>query len=201
MKDIISLDQLDVENGRYSYADYLTWKFEQAVELIHGKIMKLAAPNTKHQRISWQLALSLGNHFKQKNCQAFAAPFDVRLHDKRKSAKANKNVLTVVQPDICVICDLKKLDEQGCLGAPDLVVEILSPGNSTKEMKIKKLLYEENEIREYWIFDPERETVFQFHLTEANVYSPASIYVKEETLECVIFPDLQIPLEEIFKFS
>ncbi|MBK9017510.1 MAG: Uma2 family endonuclease [Saprospiraceae bacterium] len=201
MKDIVSLDQLDLVNGVYSYADYLTWKFEQAVELIHGKIMKMAAPNTKHQRISWQLALSLGNHFKQHDCQAFAAPFDVRLHDKRKSAKVNKNVLTVVQPDICIICDLKKLDEKGCLGAPDLVIEILSPGNSTKEMKTKKLLYEENEIREYWIFDPERETVHQFHLTESGVYSPASIYVKDETLDCVIFPDLKISLEEIFKFS
>jgi Uma2 family endonuclease len=96
---------------------------------------------------------------------------------------------------------LEKLDDKGCLGAPDLVVEILSPGNSTKEMKTKKQLYEENEIREYWIVDPERECAFQFHLTELGVYSPATIYVKEEVLECVIFPDLKVAMEDIFRFN
>jgi Uma2 family endonuclease len=201
MKEILSLDQLDIENGRYSYADYLTWKFEQTVELIKGKILAMAAPNRYHQDISWNLTLQIGNHFKNHPCRAYAAPFDVRLYDKQKSAKANKDILTVVQPDICIICDLKKLDEKGCLGAPDLVVEILSKGNSSKEMKIKKQLYEESEIREYWIFDPERECAFQFHLTDAGIYSPATIYVKEDILNCVIFPDLNIHLEEVFRFD
>jgi Uma2 family endonuclease len=199
MKEILSLDQLDVENGQYSYDDYLTWKFEQTVELIKGKILAMAAPNRFHQGISWQLSGIFYNHFKNHSCRAYTAPFDVRLCDKQKSAKANKEILTVVQPDICVICDLKKLDEKGCLGAPDLVVEILSKGNSTKEMKVKKQLYEENEIREYWIFDPERECAFQFHLTDAGVYSPATIYVKEDILNCAIFPALSIPLEEVFR--
>lgn len=201
MKDIVSLDQLDLVNGRYSYADYLTWEFEQMVELIKGEILPMAAPSRRHQEISRELNFLLYKYFMTNPCKFFAAPFDVRLYDKHKSVKANKDVFTVIQPDVCVVCDESKLDKKGCFGAPDLVVEILSPGNSTKEMKTKKLLYEENEIREYWIFDPERETVHQFHLTEANVYSPASIYVKDETLDCVIFPDLKIPLEEIFKFS
>ena len=197
----MSLEQLDVVNGRYNYADYLTWKFEQTVELIKGKILLMSAPSRKHQDISRELNGAFYEHFKRHDCRFYAAPFDVRLYDKRRSAHANKDVYTVVQPDICIICDLKKLDDKGCLGAPDLVVEILSPGNSTKEMKTKKLLYEENEIREYWIFDPEHENVFQFHLTDAGVYSPATIYVKEEVLECVIFPDLNIQLQEIFKFD
>ena len=201
MKEITSLEQLDLVNGIYTYADYLTWKFEQAVELVKGRILPMAAPNTKHQKISWQLTLKIGTHFTNHSCHAFAAPFDVRLHDQRKSTKANKKVFTVVQPDICIICDFNKLDDKGCLGSPDLVVEILSPGNSAKEMKTKKLLYEENEIREYWIFDPEHENVFQFHLTDAGVYSPATIYVKDDALECVIFPDLKIQLEEVFKFG
>lgn len=85
-------------------------------------------------------------------------------------------------------------------GAPDLVVEILSPGNSAKEMKTKKLLYEENEIREYWILT-EHETAFQFHLTEVGVYSPATIYVNEDILICVIFPDLKINMKQIFRFD
>lgn len=108
---------------------------------------------------------------------------------------------SVVQPDICIICDLDKLDDRGCNGAPDLVIEILSPGNSSKEMKLKKDLYEENGVREYLIIDPEHENAFQFYLTEAEVYSPATIYVDDEVLTSVIFPDLQLNLKEVFSAS
>jgi len=201
MGDIVSLDQLDLANGLYTYADYLTWKFEQTVELIKGKILPMAAPSRKHQDISRELNGLFYEHFKRHSCRFYAAPFDVRLYDKRKSAKVNKEVFSVVQPDICIICDRQKLDDKGCLGAPDLVVEILSPGNSSKEMKTKKLLYEESEIREYWIFDPEHETAFQFHLTETGVYSPATIYVNDDILDCVIFPDLKIDMKEVFRFE
>lgn len=200
-KVIDSIEQLDLNNGLYSYADYLTWKFEQTVELIKGKISLMSAPGRKHQEISWQLTLKIGNHFTNHTCRAYAAPFDVRLLDKGKSAKANKDVHTVVQPDICIICDKEKLDDKGCIGAPDLIIEILSPGNSAKEMRTKKQLYEENQIREYWIFDPEHETVFQFHLTDTGFYSPATIYVNQEVLACVIFPDLKINLQGVFKFD
>ncbi len=198
MEAVVDLSQLNLTSGVYSYADYLTWQFDQTVELIKGHIFPMSAPSRRHQRISWQLTLLIGNQLRQSNCQAFAAPFDVRLTDKRKVKKANQDLLTVVQPDICIICDEAKLDDKGCLGAPDLVVEILSPGNSAKEMKIKKLLYEENGVREYWIIDPEHATAFQFHLTEADVYSPATIYVSDETLVSVIFPTLDIPLSEVF---
>ena len=197
MAEITSLSQLDL-NGVYSYADYLSWKFEEALELIKGKILLMSAPSRKHQDISREINGIFYNHFKKHSCKFYAAPFDVRLFDKHRSVKANKDVFSVVQPDVCVICDESKLDDKGCLGAPDLVVEILSPGNSSKEMRIKKLLYEENEIREYWIFDPEHETVHQFHLTDAGVYSPATIYINEDILDCVIFPDLKIELKEVF---
>ena len=198
MEPIVSLSQLDVANGLYSYADYLTWQFDQAVELIRGRIFPMAAPSRRHQGMSRELNGLFFNHFRNHRCNFYAAPFDVRLHDKRKSAKANRDVYSVVQPDICIICDETKLDDQGCFGAPDLVIEILSPGNSSKEMKTKKLLYEENGVREYWILDPEHENAFQFHLTEAGVYSLATIYVNDETLACVIFPDLAVPLEAVF---
>lgn len=198
MSEITSLSQLDL-NGTYSYADYLTWKFEEALELIKGKIIPMSAPNRRHQKISWQLTVAIGTHFKHHDCQAFAAPFDVRLYDKRKSAKANQDVLTVVQPDICIICDESKLDDKGCIGAPDLVIEILSPGNSSKEMRTKKELYEENGILEYLIFDPEHETVHQFGLLESGVYSSPVIYINEDTMTSIVFPDLYIDLMEIFK--
>ncbi|MCY7359041.1 MAG: Uma2 family endonuclease [Rudanella sp.] len=198
MAPVADLSQLNVEDGVYSYADYLTWQFDQAVELIKGKIFPMSAPSRRHQGISRELNGIFYNHFKGNSCAFYAAPFDVRLFDKRKSVKANRDILTVVQPDICVICDPDKLDDKGCLGAPDLVVEILSPGNSSKEMKLKKQLYEENGIREYWIIDPEHETAFQFHLAEPALYGPVTIYVSDEQLTSVIFPGLVISLIEVF---
>ncbi|MEQ1678695.1 MAG: Uma2 family endonuclease, partial [Chitinophagaceae bacterium] len=124
----------------YTYADYLQWKFEERLELFRGKIFKLSAPNTKHQVISRNIIAPFVMLLKKKPCQAFAAPFDVRLPVKNR--KKDDEVTTVVQPDICVICDESKLDSRGCCGAPDLVVEILSPGNSKKEIKMKFELYE-----------------------------------------------------------
>ncbi len=201
MKEIISLDQLDLENSQYSYADYLTWKFEQTVELIKGKISAMSAPTRYHQAISWELTLQLGIQLKNKPCQSFAAPFDVRFLDKNKSVRANKDIFTVVQPDLCVVCDKNKLDDKGCVGAPDLVVEILSRGNSSKEMTIKKQLYEEQGVREYWIFASEHGHVMRYHLTEDGVFSAPTIFVKEDILPSVIFPDLSINLNDVFHYE
>lgn len=199
MEKITSLSQLD-PNGIYTYADYLTWQFEQTVELIKGKILPMAAPSRRHQAISRELNGVFYNYFKKHQCEFFAAPFDVRLFDKVKTAKANKDVYTVIQPDICIICDLNKLDEKGCKGAPDLIIEILSPGNSKKEMRIKKRLYEENLVKEYWIIDFDHEQTFQFILDEQQgVYQPPVICVSDEVLECALFSDLKIDLEELFK--
>ena len=198
MKKITDISQLDPQ-GIYTYADYLTWQFEQAVELIKGKLTKMAAPSRKHQDISWQLSGRFYAVFKNLSCRAYAAPFDVRLLDKKKSLKANKDVLTVVQPDLCVICDKTKLDDKGCLGAPDLIIEILSPGNSKKEMRTKKRLYEENGVQEYWIIDFNHEQAFQFVLNAQGIYEPPIIYVSDEVLDCALFPDLKIDLEELFK--
>lgn len=125
MAVITSLSQLDL-NNKYSYADYLTWKFEDAVELIKGQILPLVAPNRKHQAIVRDLTGFFFNFLQNKPCEFYPAPFDVRLYDHHKSIRANKEVFTVVQPDICIICDPSKLDDKGCEGAPDLVIEILS---------------------------------------------------------------------------
>ncbi len=197
MEKITHLSQLDL-NGVYSYADYLTWQFEQAVELIKGKILPMAAPSRKHQGVSWQLTLIIGNAFKEQNCKAYAAPFDVRLYDKKKSIKANKDIYTVVQPDISIICDMNKLDDKGCLGAPDLIIEILSPGNSSKEMKTKKNLYEENKVKEYWIIDPEHETLILYALQKDNTYKAPQIFVSEDVVPSTIFTDLTLNLTHLF---
>ncbi|WP_324682450.1 Uma2 family endonuclease [Bibersteinia trehalosi] len=140
MNEITDLKQLDPKES-YTYADYLKWKFKESVELIKGKIMEMPpAPTRFHQRISMKLTSEFLNVFDNHQCQLYAAPFDVRFPDKDGKIK------TVVQPDLCVICDQNKLDERGCLGAPDLVVEILSPGNTKKEMKDKYELYQDKYI-------------------------------------------------------
>src|SRR4051794_27582693 len=145
--DFIKVEEPDPSYS-YTYADYIQWKFEERLELFRGRIYKLAAPNTKHQEVSINLSTELFVLLKGSKCKVFHAPFDVRLPVKNR--KKDNEISTVVQPDICVICDETKLDERGCCGAPDLVVEILSPGNSRKEIRLKHELYEEAGVKEYW---------------------------------------------------
>jgi Uma2 family endonuclease len=186
-------------NRLYSYADYLTWRFEQRVELIRGKIFRMSpAPSVRHQQVSMALTHQLLVLVGQRNCQLFAAPFDVRLPDSHKSAQSAQEIYTVVQPDLCVICDRDKLEAQGAIGAPDLVVEILSPGNSKKEMKIKYALYEESGVREYWIVYPSEYVLQQFVLEAGGRYALKNSFTEDEVFSAHIFPDLQIDLAEVF---
>jgi Uma2 family endonuclease len=200
MPAITDISQLD-PNGNYSYADYLTWRFDEAVELIKGKISLMCpAPNVRHQRISWKISGKLFNYLENKSCQAFAAPFDVRLYDRKKSLLANKDIATVVQPDICVICDLDKLDEQGCNGAPDWIIEILSKGNSKKEVKTKHELYAESGVKEYWLVFPYEEVINQFVLNdETGQYQLTNNYAGDDLAVPFLFPDLAIDLAGLFK--
>ena len=111
----------------YTYADYLKWTFEERLELIKGKLFRMSGPNTMHQRLASRIHGPFYNYLKGKSCEVFSAPYDVRLP---RLSKADKDIITVVQPDVCVICDPYKVDKRGCIGAPDIVVEILSPGNT-----------------------------------------------------------------------
>ena len=198
MPKITQLSQLDL-NQTYSYADYLTWQFEETVELIKGKVMLMSpAPNVKHQRLSFQLSGLLYNFFKGKKCQVFAAPFDVRLYDRKKSILANQEIHTVVQPDLCVICDTGKLDAQGCNGAPEWIIEILSKGNSKKEMEIKYGLYAESGVCEYWLVYPYEQAVYQFILDENGYYHLKGMYANNGLAVSHLFPELTIDLTEVF---
>ncbi|NOQ36638.1 MAG: Uma2 family endonuclease [Methylococcaceae bacterium] len=199
MAKITQLSQLDL-NGTYSYADYLTWQFDEVVELIKGKITLMSpAPNVNHQSISWGFSGVLYNYLKHKPCKAFTAPFDVRLYDRKKSIVANKEVHTVVQPDLCVICDMDKLDKQGCLGAPDWIIEILSTGNSKKEMQTKYALYEESGVKEYWMIYPYEKAVHQFVLDEVSgKYQLIAMFSNEDIATPQTFPDLEIDLNDVF---
>jgi Uma2 family endonuclease len=194
---ITHLDQLNPDSS-YTYSDYLTWKFKERVELINGKIYQMETPARYHQGISRQICGKFFTYFDGKPCKFYNAPFDVRLYDKRKSKHANRDIYTVIQPDICVICDPSKLDDKGCLGSPDLIVEILSPGNSKKEIKIKHELYEENGVREYWIVSPAHEYISRLILQSNGKYAPPQYFFNGEDMTAHIFPDLVFPLDKIF---
>lgn len=194
---ITNFNDLDLDK-KYSYADYLTWKFQERLEIIKGKIFKMSpAPSTFHQRISSNLTGILWSEFKNHPCRLFSAPFDVRLLDKKKST-LDKDVFTVVQPDLCIICDENKLDARGAFGAPDLVIEILSPGNSNKEMKYKFDLYEEAGVLEYWIVNPENKTLFVYVLQEDKFIGLHPL-IEEDKITSPLFPQLDFLLEEIFR--
>jgi Uma2 family endonuclease len=198
MAKITQLSQLDM-SASYSYADYLTWQFDETVELIKGKISLMSpAPNVNHQLLSMSLGAQLFNHFRHKSCQVFAAPFDVRLYDRRKSILASKDIFTVVQPDICVICDPAKLDEQGCNGAPDWIIEIVSKGSSKKDAQIKHALYAESGVAEYWLAFPYETIIQQFVLNDEGQYQLRCSFAGDDMATSHLFPDLSIALSELF---
>ena len=189
------LADLDI-NKTYTYADYFKWKFEERVELIKGRIFKMSpAPNRIHQRLSFEIGNKLYNFLEGKKCEAYSAPFDVRL--PRKS-KEDKDIITVLQPDICVICDTSKLDDRGCIGAPDIVVEILSPGNNSKELKNKYEIYEESGVSEYWVVSPQDQT-FALYRLEAGTYQSSRLMVAGDIVTSTVLPGFTLNLSELFE--
>jgi Uma2 family endonuclease len=199
MATITQLSQLDL-NATYSYADYMTWQLEETVELIRGKIMLMApAPNVKHQRLSRNLLRVISNYLHKKPCQIFHAPFDVSLYDRRKSMLTDREIFSVVQPDLCVICDSEKLTVQGCSGAPDWVIEVLSTGNTKKEMRLKYDLYQENGVTEYWLVYPYEQALYQFVLnSETNLYQLFAMHAGDDIALPYLFPELEIDLADVF---
>jgi Uma2 family endonuclease len=191
-----TVNEPEAEYGLYSYADYLTWQFEEVVELIKGKIFKkaAAAPRRLHQKVSGELFLRLGNYLKGQKCQVYAAPFDVRFP---KGSKEDNKIHDVVQPDICVICDPEKLDDRGCIGTPDLIVEILSPGNSKTELKHKYELYESHGVREYWVIHPENQDLLIYTLVDGK-YKTTGLLTSGDVVESTVIEGFKLDLEEFF---
>ena len=157
---------LPAKKERYTYADYLLWEGPERYELIDGEAVMLSAPTTVHQLISAELMRQLTNYLEGKKCRVIAAPFDVRLFEEKDDRP--EDVRTVVQPDISVICDRNKLDAHGCKGAPDMVIEILSPSNRRHDRLVKLDLYQRAGVREYWIVSPEAQTVEVFLLEDGR---------------------------------
>ena len=185
--------------GTYTYADYMTWEWDQLAELIHGKIFKMSpAPSSNHQSISGNLFATIWNYLHGKRCKVFSAPFDVRLPGPSKK-KTDRDIVTVVQPDICVICDLTKIDKRGCLGAPDWIIEILSKYTSSKDLNIKFDVYEAAGVKEYWVVHPSEQTVLVYTLDKQGKYTGRlKPFVRTDTISPNLFPDLCISLEQVF---
>ena len=174
----------------YTYADYEQWDDYPRCELINGVIYLMSAPSRIHQQISIALSSLLYNYLKGKTCEVFHAPFDVRLN-------YDTDDNTVVQPDILVVCDMSKLENgKTCNGAPDFVIEILSPSTERHDA-IKKLnLYLQAGVKEYWLVDPEHKLVATHRLID-NQYV-TSIYDAEDEILVMVLEGCTIRLSEVF---
>jgi len=180
----------------YTYADYLTWQFEERLELFRGKIFKMSGANTKHQMVAGSLYLVIGNYLKKKTCKVFMPPYDVRLPVQNR--KKDNEVTTVLQPDLCIVCDPAKIEPRGVIGAPDFIAEVLSPGNSSKEIKLKYALYEEAGVKEYWVVNPMEENIIAYRLNYSGQYEVYKILTAGDVVCLLAVPGLQIDIADIF---
>ena len=186
------------EKGRkFTYQDYLGWDDNERWELIDGEAYNMTpAPSRRHQEILLALARDFYDFLEDKPCKVYVAPFDVRLPEKNQS---ESDVTTVVQPDLTVVCDPAKLDEKGCIGSPDLIVEIISPSTAAHDYIQKLALYERRQVPEYWIVHPVDKTVMVFLLNAAREYGKPNIYAGGDQIRATLFPDLLVDLKKIFK--
>jgi Uma2 family endonuclease len=182
-----------LEEEKYTYADYKAWELKpgERFELINGVSYAMSAPNTSHQMIVSILTGEFYIFLKGKTCQVIPSPFDVRLFYEEDDSDD-----TVVQPDVVVVCDPKKLGEEGCRGAPDLAVEILSPSNTAIEMERKLLLYRKAGVREYWIVDPKDKHISIYTLKNGDY--TLQIYSIQDIVKPGVVRGLEIPLSTIF---
>ncbi|MEQ1530544.1 MAG: Uma2 family endonuclease [Methylococcales bacterium] len=176
-------------NPTYTYADYCQWPDDERWELIDGVAYAMTGPSRLHQDIVFELGRQIGNHLQGKPCRGYTAPFDVRLPRKNES---DDNIETVVQPDLSVICDQSKLDKLGCKGAPDWVIEVLSPSTTLKDMNIKRGLYELHGVQEYWLIHPEERWIMVYTLDAQGRYGKPGMFGMDEPTPVQRFSELSI---------
>ena len=194
------MDTLNLDlKKRYTYADYLTWMDDVRRELYDGFIKLMTpAPSSRHQELSTNLVSICWNFLRNKQCKIYHAPSDVRFSKNRKSLD-DKLVYTVLQPDLYIVCDLSKIDDRGCLGAPDMIIEIISPKNSQRDTRDKFEIYQEYGVREYWIVSPNDETVNVFVLDENGKFQFRGLHAGDDKIPVHIFNgELKVDLTEVF---
>lgn len=184
-------------NKTYSYADYLNWTFDERIEIIKGKLFNMGpSPAPAHQELSGIIFYELFKYLKGKPCKVYTAPFDVRLP---KRSFDERQIFTVVQPDISVICDLQKIDEKGCLGAPDIVIEILSPGNNQTELQNKYQVYEEAGVKEYWLVVPKEKALWQYILNTEVMFIATRPFTIDDLLTSDSLPGFSLKIDDLFR--
>ena len=186
----MALPQLK-EKERYTYANFLEWDEDFRAELHDGEVVMMAPPLTVHQGTLTELLFQIQTFLKGKNCKVYPAPFGVRLFPKKDHSDD-----TVFEPDIVVICDQGKLDEHGCNGPPDFVIEITSPSSAKYDRVYKLRKYEKAGVREYWIVDPETKSVQVFILENGRFL--ASGYDETEKAPVAVLPGCEIDLQAVF---
>jgi Uma2 family endonuclease len=185
---------------RYTYADYKKWDDDVRREIIGGQVYLMSAPSGEHQGISAALSAKFFNYLVGKSCRVFAAPYDVRLFAPLDAEDDDESDHDIVQPDLAVICDRRKRHHDGCHGAPDLIVEILSESNRSHDMLLKFNKYLEAGVREYWIVD-RFNRILQIHTlleTPSGRRYVTSIHDAADTVKAGIFEDLAINMADVF---
>ncbi len=184
-------------NKIYTYADYLSWTDNRRYELIDGQVYIMTpAPSSRHQKILIELIRQISMYLFDKECEVYSAPFDVIFS---KEDEKSLDALTVVQPDILVICDKNKIKSRGCEGAPDFIIEIISPSSGGRDRKEKRNLYERQGVKEYWIVDYNENTLEVYLLNEDNKYGKSAVYIEGDKVSVNIFSDLEIDLSYVFR--
>jgi Uma2 family endonuclease len=185
--------------SKFTYADYITWDDNERWEIIYGEAFNMTpAPATVHQLTAGEIFGQIWNQLKGKQCKVFSAPFDVRLPIGDQKEEEVENI---VQPDITVICDPGKLDKKGCLGTPDLVIEIVSPSTSRRDKMEKFFLYEQVGVKEYWLVYPDDKLVEVFSLGTDGRYGRPDIYSEKNTIKLKVLPDLTVDLNPVFSIE
>ena len=184
------------EEKRYTYADLLSWEEDVRYELYDGYPMAMSSPSLDHQTVSGELFLQIGTYLRGKKCRVFYAPFDVRIFEQ--DGDLPQDVRTVLQPDLLVVCDPKKLDERGVRGAPDLVVEILSDSTRRVDLLQKFDIYQRAGVREYWIVYPEARTAAVYTLEGGSYRSPAALYRAGASVPVGVLEGFQVDLRTVF---
>ncbi len=180
----------------YTLADALTWDERDRIELIDGEPYMFATPSRRHQDISGVIYQQLWDFLKDKPCKIYFPPFAVRLFEQKEDRPWD--VDTYVEPDITVVCDPEKLDDLGCRGAPDLIVEVLSPSTRRHDRITKYGLYQRAGVREYWIVDPETKTAESFVLEDGHL-NPRDLKQDGESMEVSVLEGCVIDLTRVFQ--
>ncbi len=188
----MSLPQRD--DRLHTYGEYLRWPDEQRYELIDGVAYAMTpAPARRHQDFVLEIARQIADALEESDCNLYIAPFDVRLPE---GDEADELVTTVVQPDISIICDPEKLDDRGCRGAPDWIIEILSPATAAHDQIRKRLVYEKHGVREYWLVHPTDRIVTIYTLSDDGYGKPVVAELEGETAS-LILPEVVVAWERV----